>query len=636
MTAFSEIDRDLFVWPSTCNTYVLRDGDAALLIDLGDGSVLDHLHRIGVKTVEWVLFTHHHREQTQGAARLKGLGAKVAVPANEKAFFETPTAFRKMQPTLGDAHSVYGASYVRPPLEPVSVDRTFKKMDDFVWRGREFWCIETAGNSPGHMTYALKRGDRWVLFSGDVMLDGAKMHTWFDTEWDYGFAAGLYALGNSAGQLRGYEPATLLPAQGPPIRNAGEQLDAYIAKLRKLGDFYLRGYDVNRFAGCDQDTVSRPTVVPHIWKVLPHLYKFRGPNYWPNFALVLSESGKGLVVDCGLFDRAFLDQALERMQERLGLKSVDVLFVTHMHGDHALEGEHLRTDYGAKLWTMEGVADTFERPYDYDLAATLPSYGPKHGPLKFDRVLKDGETFHWEGYTFTVDWMPGQTKYHCCLHGVIDGKTVAFTGDNIFASSTDPKQGGNEAVVARNGGPLEEGYLYAANYLHDLGPDLLIGGHCWAIDKPAELIERYRERAVALRDCFRSLSVDDEYRYMFDPYQVHAHPYRTALKPGESAEVTLRVKNFRERPQKHRVALKLPKGMKAEPAVYEGTVEAGRTGECRVKLTAGKENLGVQMVALDVTLDGRNLGERFDFIVQLGDAPPSTAPGTTPAKDKPY
>ncbi|MGH7946762.1 MAG: hypothetical protein ACREF9_17430, partial [Opitutaceae bacterium] len=30
---------DLFVWTDTCNVYVLRDGDAALLIDLGDGSV---------------------------------------------------------------------------------------------------------------------------------------------------------------------------------------------------------------------------------------------------------------------------------------------------------------------------------------------------------------------------------------------------------------------------------------------------------------------------------------------------------------------------------------------------------------------------------------------------------------------
>jgi glyoxylase-like metal-dependent hydrolase (beta-lactamase superfamily II) len=65
-----ELTPDLFVWTDTCNVYVLRDGDAALLIDLGDGSVLDRLEDIGVKRVEWVLFTHHHREQCQGAPRL--------------------------------------------------------------------------------------------------------------------------------------------------------------------------------------------------------------------------------------------------------------------------------------------------------------------------------------------------------------------------------------------------------------------------------------------------------------------------------------------------------------------------------------------------------------------------------------
>ena len=56
---------------------------------------------------------------------------------------------------------VYGASFVRPPIEPIAVDHTFGKMDDFKWRGHEFWCIETGGNSPGHTTYLLKTGREW-------------------------------------------------------------------------------------------------------------------------------------------------------------------------------------------------------------------------------------------------------------------------------------------------------------------------------------------------------------------------------------------------------------------------------------------------------------------------------------------
>ena len=55
----------------------VRDHDHRVDAPLG-GDVLDHLGGIGVKRVEWVLFTDHHREQVQGAARLRSLGAKTA------------------------------------------------------------------------------------------------------------------------------------------------------------------------------------------------------------------------------------------------------------------------------------------------------------------------------------------------------------------------------------------------------------------------------------------------------------------------------------------------------------------------------------------------------------------------------
>ena len=131
MPRFTQIAAGIFQWTDTCNVYVIRDKDAALLIDLGDGSVLDHLSEIGVKSVEWVLFTHHHREQCQGGAKLKETGAKVATSLIEKPFLENPLSFRKMRPTLGDPFTVYGASFVRPPTEAIKVDHTFAKMDDF-------------------------------------------------------------------------------------------------------------------------------------------------------------------------------------------------------------------------------------------------------------------------------------------------------------------------------------------------------------------------------------------------------------------------------------------------------------------------------------------------------------------------
>lgn len=629
MSRFLEIAPNVFRWADTCNVYVLRDGDAALLIDLGDGSILDRLHEIGVTQVEWVLFTHHHREQCQGGAKLAGAGVKVAASTIEKPLFENPSSYRKMRPTLGDAFTVHGASYVRPPVDAIHIDHTFSKMDDFTWHGQEIWVIETQGNSPGHTAYLLRRENRWLAFTGDLMLDGAKMHTWYDTEWDYGFAKGLYELGKSAAQIAGYDPALLLPSHGPVIRNARSQLLEYVRKLRHLGDLYVRGYDVQRFDGCDQDTVSQPTVVPHLWQLTPHLFKFRGPNYAVNFAMLLADNGHALVIDCGLFNRDFLDAAIQRMRDRLGLRQIDAVFVTHMHGDHGMEAAYLRTKYGAKLWTMEGVADKFERPWDFDLCALLPSYqdkGKDLGPFEFDRVLRNGEVIEWEGIPFCCDWMPGQTKYHACLHGEIDGRRVAFTGDNIFGSTTNPSQGGNEAVVARNGGTLEEGYLYAANYLHGIAPDLLVGGHCWVMDQPAELIERFRSRMIALRAAFQSLSADDDYRYMFDPYWVSAAPYRVVVQPGKDATLQILVRNYLSKPQQHRIVLHQSPGLKFDPPVVEGVVEAGAMSVIPVKLQASPAAPpGMRLIPLDITCNGRQLGELFDFLVHVGDVPQDKA-----------
>jgi glyoxylase-like metal-dependent hydrolase (beta-lactamase superfamily II) len=637
MPRFREVLPDLFSWTDTCNVYVLRDGDAALLIDLGDGSVLDHLGEIGVKRVEWVLFTHHHREQCQGGAKLAATGAKVATSAIEKPLFENPASYRKLRPTLGDAFTVHGASYVRPPVDPISVDRTFARMDDFVWRGHELWVVETQGNSPGHTSFVMRHDNQWYVFTGDLIVDGAKMHTWYDTEWDYGFAKGLYELGKSASQIAGYDPALLFPAHGPVIRNARTQLLDYVLKLRHLGELYVRGYDVQKFDGCDQDTVSRPTVVPHLWQLTPHLYKFRGPNYAVNFAMLLADNCHALIIDCGLFNREFLDTAIQRMRDRLGLKVIDAVFVTHMHGDHGMEADYMRTKYGAKLWTMEGVDDKFERPWDYDLCALLPSYqdpGKGLGPFQFDRVLRNGEVIEWEGIPLCCDWMPGQTKYHACLHGEIDGRRVAFTGDNIFGSTTSATQGGNEAVVARNGGTLEEGYIYAANYLHSIGPDLLVGGHCWVMDQPQELIERYRQRMLDLRSAFQALSAEDDYRIMFDPYWVSACPYRVAVKPGKTATVNLIVRNYRSKSQQHRIVLHPTPGIAFEPAVVQGSVEAGSTATIPVTLTAASNAAtGMRVVALDITANGQRLGELFDFLVHVGDIP-ETKPSLPNAADK--
>ena len=612
---------DLYLWTDTCNVYVVRDGDSALLIDLGDGSVLDHLSELGVKQVDWVLFTHHHREQCQGAPRLKGSNAKVGAPAAERDLFEQPAKYRKMNVRLSDAFTIHGTSFVRPPVHPIPVDRAFSRMDTLQWKGREFWCVDTRGNSPGGMSYMLKRNDRWIAFTGDLMVDGAKLHNWFDSEWDYGFAAGIYALCNSAGQVEGYDPEWMLPSHGPPIRDGARQLAEFQRKLEQFEKLYVRGYAVNTFSGARQDPMSKPTSVPHLWQISPHLYKFRGPNFYPNFCMILADSGRALLVDCGLFDEKFLDASIELMKERLGLKQIDVMIPTHMHGDHFLQGPHLRKNWGVKLWAIDKMGPVCEHPEWFDYCAPIQAYGQmfEGKPIEsvtFDRLFKDGESFEWEGFRFTIDWMPGQTEFALAVQGMIDGRKVVFTGDNMFGDPANPKHTGHECVVAHNSSVLEEGYIHGAEYLSRLKPDLIMGGHSYVMPDPAAFVERYRTWAYAIRDAYKGLLAD--YPYDYDPFWVRVQPYRVKVRAGESVEVDVHVRNFRARSQSHRIEPHAPPGLSVEPArlVGELAAESRQPFKARIRADADAKH-GVQIIGLDVTLDGRRYGEIFDVIVEV-------------------
>src|SRR5688572_4904661 len=192
---------DLFTWTDTCNVHILRDGDAAILIDLGDGSVLSHLGEIGVKRVEWVLLTGHHRELLQGVGRLDRATSQVAAPKEEQPFLETPNQFRIWLPRDPYKYIVHGASYVRPPQAAVLMDRWLATDERFEWRGRTLRCLATPGHSPGGMSYVWQKGGSTCVFLGGLMHDGAKFTNWFDSEWDYGFAKGIDALMASVDNL---------------------------------------------------------------------------------------------------------------------------------------------------------------------------------------------------------------------------------------------------------------------------------------------------------------------------------------------------------------------------------------------------------------------------------------------------
>jgi glyoxylase-like metal-dependent hydrolase (beta-lactamase superfamily II) len=609
---------NLFKWEDVCNVYILRHEDKALLIDLGDGSVLPHLPKIGINKIEWVLFTHHHREQCQGYNLLSEYNSKIGYPKAEKKIFQQPTSFRKSHPSNNDAYSVLGVSYVRPPIQSIPAEMEFSKMDTFSWQGYKFWCMETPGNSPGSMSYFLKINERWIVFSGDVILDGAKMHNFFDSEWDYGYGAGIRALYNSSAIIRDFRPYMLLPSHGNIIQNPEEQLKIYLKKLFNLENLLIRGYDVHTYSPAIQDMVSKPTDIPYLWQVSPHLFKFKGPNYFPNFSLILSNNGHALMIDCGLIDTTFLEKTLKSMKTYYKLTQIDALIITHIHGDHFLQAPFIKQKWNTPVWVLESMVPYLEHPLRYNYVALLPAYQSGIDSIYVDRTFSPGETFDWQNYKFTIDWMPGQTKYALCMHGDIDGKKVAFTGDNIFGDPNNPMHNGHEALVARNNTILEEGYIYAAEYLTRINPDILIGGHSFVMDNPKEMINRYKEWAYKMREAFQELSCETDYRYWYDPYWVQAEPYRTKMKKKETVEINIIIRNFLKKEGIYNFKIHTPAGFEANPNFIDNKIGSNSQFTISMKLSTSSDvNAGNYIIPIDVTRDGKRYGELFDLFVEV-------------------
>ena len=96
------MSENLFLFEDTCNVYVVRDGERAILVDFGTGAVLDALDEVGIEAVDAVLHTHHHRDQCQGDHILNERGIPIVVPEREARHFEDVESFWRQRQLLAN------------------------------------------------------------------------------------------------------------------------------------------------------------------------------------------------------------------------------------------------------------------------------------------------------------------------------------------------------------------------------------------------------------------------------------------------------------------------------------------------------------------------------------------------------
>lgn len=139
-------------------TFALTDDDGhAVLFDTGIGfadGLEDLLASRGIRSVEYVLITHHHDDHVAEWDRLTSLyRPKLVTHRCMEDILRNPSAY-----ALNCLHH-----------EPLPVDVVLSDGDVFEWRGYRIECYHFPSQTEYHCVYLVEVDGRRVLFSGDAL-----------------------------------------------------------------------------------------------------------------------------------------------------------------------------------------------------------------------------------------------------------------------------------------------------------------------------------------------------------------------------------------------------------------------------------------------------------------------------------
>lgn len=627
----TQLSESLYAIADSCNVYVLVDGDEALIVDAGSGAVLDHLDELGVRRIEWVLHTHHHRDQCWGTPRLREHGARVAVPEYERHLFDQAEVFWQTRRTYDNYND---RSTFLTIGESIPVDAVLEDYERFEWRGHSFRVLPAKGHTYGQSALIAEIDGKRVAFTGDLLARDGKLADLHAMEYVYGSLEGLMFTLQSIQALRGHQVDLALPSHGQPITDvAGD-----IARLeQRIMDCVNLGQGMGIAGGGSDGDVPEWSFLPklELYPISRHLV-WGGPSTCSNFYVLLSDTGKALFIDYGLAQVAQLHvwadheglDTLRFVEHRLdqlagyGVSEIDVVIPTHIHDDHTCGIPYLQRHHGTKCWALDEVATPLEDPAAW---ASTPCLLSK--PIRIDRRLSDGERFEWQEYSFEIHHAPGQTEFHSVLAATIDGRKVAFTGDNYFmAQVPGGEQRPYQTTVMRNSFQLAM-HRRCAEVMRELSPELICPGHGPLLPCTEDDIDAYCDFIDRKEAVFREL-VGEPADQHIDLFWARLLPYMAEAQPGEAVEYRLLLRNNLERPATYAARLRPPRGWSASPSFEELELEPGARGTISLRASVDGDADSIRrLMTAEIRIDGEGQGPVCEALVRVaaaGAGPPTS------------
>lgn len=542
--------------------YALTEGDRALLIDApfpGDG-----LKAHGIKSIDGVLLTHHHRDSV--AAVEWYLNAKIPVRAPKfAAEVLTPEGvaqyWKESIPLRGSR-----TSYFVVPVGFAGIDCSLTDGQTIEWRGRSIQIVGTPGHTRDHLSFSVTsaKAKTPIVFAGDAIAERGKIWSPFTTDWDHWTDLGLKPTHESLRKLAALKPKALYPAHGKPITHdaAGALEDTAkaveeVAFLKSFTRFSERIGNVPQYkflvpkeqvASAGDKPWSR--VSEHVW--------ITGNTY----VLVSKEEKAFFVLDP--WGQRSADQ-IAKLKKEQNLGKLERVLFSHAHYDH-YDGIHNLPDRETfKVWTLDRVAEAIADPN----RLRAPFLDAR--PVAIDQKFRDGDRTIWREYTFRFHFFPGQTEYTMAIETQIDGKKCLFTADNFYHQ--DQFSGSGGWMGLNRSFPLP--YAASAKKVLDIAPEWVLAEHGGPFEFNAEDFKRRVQWGEAAAKAADVISVSGSHRRDWDPHRVTVEPVIVKAKPGARLNVEVRVANLAD--QADRVTVDLQgRGLTTDQS-WTFDVPAGRS-----------------------------------------------------------
>ncbi len=603
-----KISENLYSFEDTCTVYIVRDGSSCVLIDFGSGKVLDHLSGLGITKIDWILHTHHHRDQCQGDWKAAARRIPIAVPAHEHHLFADAQNFWRNRRVF---HLYYVRNDFNTITENIPVAKPLQDYSTFRWGKTDFFVLPSPGHTLGSITLIGSVDGRKIAFTGDLIHSPGKILNLFDTQVNYGGSEGIDLGIYSLARLGELKPELLCPSHGEPIPDPD---GAIRQTIQRLTDYY-------RFqTGNDPVEEGRP------YAVSPHLICHYTTT--SSFYALLSNSGKAMFIDYGSasglhfgnFERAtaatdrirFVEHSVDRLKRDYGLKAVDVAMPSHMHDDHMNGFPHLVRHHRCQVWCYQNMVDVFQNPRGYNLGCILGE------PFKVARSFRDGERFKWEEFEFEIKHSPGHTEYQMALFVNIDGNKCAFTGDAFFPN---PRNDGTlrHNLIFRNH-VENDSHLKSVRNLIEREPTLICPGHGKAYPVDKQILLATEQKLRKQQQFFFDLLPEGETNFGLDPSWVSLYPYQMLCAPGDRQQLTVHIRNYYQEPMKIELALVAPSEWQISPATLTVEIPAGQSVERPIHLTIPRGWTAPAprfAIAADVVRNGKYLGQITEAVVDM-------------------